>query len=363
MTKHSHQIVAIIMAGGGGTRLWPVSRKKTPKQILPFIGTKTLLQVTVDRIKKILPISRIYIATNIAHKQVIQKQLPGFPKSQMIFEPQKKDTAAAIGFAAVIIQKKFPNAVVTTVNSDGYIQHEAEYRRVFKLAGALAGEHKDQTVLIGVRPTYPETGYGYIKIGKAIGKSTSQIYRVQRFIEKPDYATASGFVKRWGYFWNPAMFFWHIDTLLSLYRKFLPKHYSILMSIASAPEKQFERTIQRQFPRFIPISIDYGIMEKTKQMLVVPGTFGWADIGHWRSVKDVLSKREVENIIRGAHVGIDTTGSLIYGYANRLIATIGISNLVVVDTPDVLLVCTKERSQQVKKIVDALKKKGMDMYV
>lgn len=362
--KKQPTLYAVILAGGGGTRLWPLSRKKTPKQMLPFIGKQTLLQSTMKRVQKLVPHSHILIATNKKHKREIVRQLPSFPKSQILFEPEKRDTAAAIGFAASIIHKKDPHAVMTTVNSDGFIQNEKEYIRLLKKAARVAFEHKQYSVLIGVNPTYPETGYGYIKMSKRFKGEIADVFHVDCFVEKPDIKTARTYVKRWDYLWNPAMFVWRVDTLLALYKKYLPQHAKIMKHIAYAyGTKTYNTVLQKEFKNFKPISIDYGIMEKTKDMLVLPANFGWADIGHWRSVKDVLSKSSKENIIKGLHVGFDTTGSLIYGYSNRLIATVGISDLVVIDTPDILLICPKEQSQDVKKIVEELKKRKLNKYV
>lgn len=364
MRKNNPKLYAIVLAGGGGTRLWPMSRKKTPKQMLPFIGKQTLLQTTMSRVKKLVPESRIYISTNSNHQKNILKQFPNFPKSQILFEPEKRDTAAAIGFVTSVIHAKDPDAVITTVNSDQYIQNEKEYVRILKKAARVAYANASYSVLIGVNPTYPEIGYGYIKISKKFASEKSEVFCVDRFIEKPDIAKARSYLKRWDYLWNPAMFVWRADTLLQLYKTYLPAHAKIMKTIASSVgTKKFERVVKREFGKFKPISIDYGIMEKTTKMLVLPANFDWADIGHWRSVKDVLSKARKENVIQGLHLGIDTEGSLIYGYSNRLIATIGVSEFVIIDTPDILLVCPKERSQDVKKVVEELHKKGLNQYV
>jgi len=364
MKKQNVRLYAIVLAGGGGTRLWPVSRKNTPKQILPFIGKQTLLQTTMKRIKKVIPPSRTYVVTNKKNKKEIEKQLKNFPKKNIFYEPEKRDTAAAIGFTAAIIHERDPQAVVTTVNSDGFIQNQKEYERLILKAARLAYTHAQYSVLIGVNPTYPETGYGYIKIAKRFTPEKEDVFHVERFVEKPTISKARLYVKRWDYLWNPAMFVWKASTLLSLYRKYLPAHARIMKKLAdNYGKKNFAQILQKEFPRFKPISIDYGIMEKTKEMLVIPANFGWADIGHWRSVKDILSKTRNENIIKGAHVGFDTRGSLIYGYSNRLIATIGMSEVIIIDTPDILLVCPKDKSQEVKKVVEQLKKKGLSKYV
>lgn len=360
------KLFVIVLAGGGGTRLWPVSRRNTPKQMLPFIGQQTLLQTTMKRVRGIVPESRIFIVTNIRHKKDIEKQMPRFPKKNILFEPEKRDTAAAIAFAVAVIHARQKDAVVTTVNADQYIQNEKEYKLLIKKAAEVAYHHKKHSVLIGVNPTYPETGYGYIKMAGRFNdaKDPIPVFQVDSFVEKPDLPTAKKYIKRWDYLWNPAFFFWHIETLVQLFKKYLPRHAKAMQAIeASVGKKNFQQVVDQVFPALKPISIDYGIMEKKQPMLVVPANFGWADIGHWRSVKDVLSKNHTDNVIKGLHVGVDTDGSLIYGYSNRLIATIGIRDFVIVDTPDVLLICPKDQSQDVKKVVELIHKKGLTTYV
>lgn len=354
------------MAGGGGTRLWPVSRKNSPKQVQPFIGEQTLLQTTYERLAKNFSKDDIYISANTAQRDLIVSQLPSIKEEQMILEPTKRDTAPAIGYAAVFLEKKYNTPVnFVTINSDAYVSDEEEYHNTLQIIKNLIDLYPQKCVLVGVNPTYPESGYGYIKVKKSftevIGKNDKayEVFEVDKFIEKPNLKTAKQYMTKWGYLWNPALFVWNTATLLEKFRQFLPEHYEILLQLKSdnSPEK-----VQALFPNMKSISIDYGIMEKISDMLVVPSDFGWSDIGHWRAVKDVLSN-EKENLVRGDCVVEDSAGNLIYNYSDKLICTVGLKDMVVVQTNDVLLICPKKRAQEVRKIVAQLKEKGKDQYL
>jgi len=355
----------VIMAGGGGTRLWPVSRKSKPKQIQPFIGNKTLLQKTYDRVKKGFPLKDIFVSTNYKQYPLINKQIPKLPRENYILETEKKDTAAAIGLIAFYLEKIDPQCVMATANSDGYITNEREYIRLLKLAEKTLKEHPKYSLLLGIRPTYPETGYGYIKINKIFKQvGNDEIFYGQKFVEKPDLETAKKYVKSWDYLWNPAMFCWRVDYLISLYKKFLPQHYAILKRIQPAlGTKNEKKVVAKEFKKFKPISVDYGIMERTRKLLVIPASFEWADVGHWRAVKDILSKKPEENIVRGKIVAVDSNNNLIYSYSKKLITTAGVKDMIIIDTEDCILVCPKDKAQDVKKIVNELEKKKLKKYL
>ena len=355
---------ALILAGGGGTRLWPVSRKHQPKQVQPFTDNETLLQKTYHRIANNFSNKHIMIAT-AAHYDLIRKQVPEVPLPQYSLEPMRRDTAAAIGLAALRVFKSDPDAIVVTVNSDAFVKNEKEYLRVLELAHQTVAKHKDHIVMIGINPTYPETGYGYIKMGKMFREANGdKIFHVERFVEKPDIETAKTYLQSWEYLWNPALFVFHAGYFLSLYKAYLPEMYEQLMIIEKALGKKNEESVVREaFEKIKPISVDYGIIEKAQNMLVVPADFGWADIGHWRTVKDVLTEKEADNLVKGSHIGVETKGSLIYNFTNKLVATAGVENLIVVVTDDSILVCSKDHAQGVKKIVELLEAKGMKEYL
>lgn len=357
----------VILAGGGGTRLWPVSRKNNPKQIQPFIGNKTLLQKTFKRIKSGFKLNDIYLSANQKHYALIKKQIPALPRKNYILEPEKKDTAAAIGLVAAHLAKNNPAEIFLTANADHYIQNSKEYIRIAKLVGKIVKENPDYTGLVGIKPTYPETEYGYIKINKLFEQQgDDEVFYGEKFVEKPDLKTARKYFDAWDYLWNPAMFCWRADHLLSLFRKHLPNHYLHLSKIQKAADTKSESAIlNREFRKIKPaISIDYGIMEKIKKMLVVPADFDWVDVGHWRTVKDVLSKKAEDNVIKGKHIGHESKGNLIYSYSGKLVATAGVENMVIIDTKDCLLVCPKDKAHEIKKIVEELKKKkGYKKYL
>ncbi|MBU0598450.1 mannose-1-phosphate guanylyltransferase [Patescibacteria group bacterium] len=355
----------VILAGGGGKRLWPVSRKKQPKQVQAFIGRQTLLQLTYKRLKKGFKGSDIYISTNYKQVRLIKKQLPLFPDKNLIVEPAKKDTAAAIGLAAITLAKQDPKEVMIMANSDGYIKNEKEYIRILKLSEKVIKKNPQNSLLIGIRPTYPETGYGYIKINKIFKQvGNDEIFYGQKFIEKPDLTTAKKYIKTWDYLWNPAMFCWRVDYLLSLYKKHLPQHYSTLMKISEVIGTRTSKSaINREFNKLKPISIDYGIMEKTKNLIVIPASFDWADVGHWRTVKEILASKESSNVTKGRTLQINSKDNLIYSHSGKLIATAGLEHMIVIETEDCILVCPKDKAQDVKKIVEELEKRKLNKYL
>ncbi|MBU1036667.1 mannose-1-phosphate guanylyltransferase [Patescibacteria group bacterium] len=349
----------LILAGGSGTRLWPASRANSPKQIIPLINQKTLLQDTYTRFKKGFKAEDIFISLNVSQRQLVKKQLPKLKDSQLIIEPVSKNTAAAIGLACVTLAKKNPKEIVVTINSDHFIEREKEYLRIIKLAGKMVSRYPDQLVLIGLKPTYTETGYGYIKLGKQLkGWGKDNFFKVESFKEKPDLKTVRRYFKSHLYLWNPAYFTFRVDTMLSLFKKYLPDQYKILMAIKKSPGK-----IKEYFPKIKPISIDYGIMEKATNLHCLKANFCWADIGHWRTVYEVLGSKSKNNLIKGKYLGLDSKDNLIYSLTGKLITTVGITNSIIVDTDDALLLCSKDKAQDVKKIVENLKKKGLKQYL
>ncbi len=351
---------AIILAGGGGTRLWPVSRKNMPKQVEAIIGDATLLRATYDRIRVGFAPEDIYVTIAEAHADVVRGQLPDLPIDNLVLEPCRRETAAAIGYALSRIAKNDPQATFVTVNSDAFVRDVPEYHRALRAAEQAVQADPTRTVLVGIPPTYPETGYGYIKMGSPahsveIGGKSFAVHAVERFVEKPDLVTAEKYLADGGYLWNPTLIVGRIDHFLSLYRSLLPTHALYFDRIAASFGTEDEdETVRSHFARIPAISIDYGILEKAEGMSVMPANFGWADVGHWRAVCDILAPTPEENVVKGRHVGVDSHGNLIYGFGDKLIATAGVRDMVIIDTGDAVLVCAKDRAQDVKKIVGAL---------
>src|SRR5688572_6533208 len=286
---------AIILAGGGGTRLWPVSRKTTPKQVEPIIGEKSLLRSTYDRVRKGFDPQDIYVATAESHADLVRAQLPELKEENLVLEPCRRETAAAIGYALLRVAAKHPNATFVTVNSDAYVRDIDEYHRVLRAAEKSVEADPGQTVLVGITPSYPETGYGYIKAGaEALSVlSSGKLYAVsagERFVEQPALPTAKRYLAEGGFLWNPTLIVGRVDTFLELYKKHLPTHalYFERMAASFGTEDEDE-SVRSHFARIPAISIDYGILEKEERMRVLPADFGWADVGNWRTVSDILS--------------------------------------------------------------------------
>lgn len=362
-------LYAILLAGGTGTRLWPVSRKNTPKQLQPILGKDTLLKATWNRLRAGLPASRILIVTNAFQADLIRKDLPELPEENLLIEPMKRDTATAVGFGVEVARARDPEALIMTVNSDAHIRDEKEYWRIVKLAARDAKLSKKVT-LIGVRPTYPETGYGYIKMGSQArrvprkGGAADEIFEVEGFREKPNLKTAKDYVSKWEYLWNPTLLVSSAEVLMKEFRIHLPGMYKELEKVRKGWETpKADKILKDAFSKIDGISIDYGILEKVKGMRVVPADFGWADVGHWRAVHDVLASKPSANVKKGKHVSVDSKGNLLYSFSGKLIATAGLEDMILIETEDVILCCPKDRAQDVKKIVTELEKKNLKKHL
>ncbi|MDD4607025.1 MAG: sugar phosphate nucleotidyltransferase [Patescibacteria group bacterium] len=355
----------LILAGGGGTRLWPVSREKYPKQLQALFGQKTLIQQTFERLNQGFKSENILISTNYQQVKHIQKQLPKLNQSNFILEPMPRGTAAAIGLAAFKIYQQDPTGILITINSDHYIKDSQEYIRVLKQVEQVVKDNPQQTVLVGIETAYPEVGYGYIERGEkmfTVGKE--KIYKVKKFKEKPDIKTAENYFSHPDYFWNPAIFCWRVDYLIDLFKRYLPDQYKIFKKIQPAIGTRHEKKVLKtEFAKLQPVSIDYGIMEKTKEILMLIGKFEWLDIGHWRAVKEMMGVSQEDSVIKGKHIALESAGNLVYSESNKLVTTLGIKDLVIIDTPDILLICPKERSQEVKSIIAEIKKRGLENYL
>jgi len=350
---------AVILAGGTGSRLWPLSRKSKPKQFQKLIGNKTMLQETIDRLRFLKP-DDIYIATNEQYIDIVKRQTKGkVPSGNIIVEPSLQDTAPCIGLAATYIAKKHPHEVMSVIYADHLIVDKKEFQEKLKIAEKVA--KKDKTLnIIEVKAKFPNVHLGYVKIGKPMKEvNGTEIYAFEGFTEKPTLAVAKKFLESFKYLWNTGLYVWEVDTILKAYKKFLPKTHKNLETIKDAIGTPKEKaTIEKYYPLCDKISVDYGIMEKVDpgQVRIIPADLGWSDVGTWEFLLAELPRDKKNNLIKGKHIGIDSKGSLIYGDGQKLIATIGIEDLVIVDTEDALLVCKKDQSQDVKKVVEKMKK-------
>ena len=347
---------AIVLAGGGGTRLWPVSRKKAPKQLLSIVGDHTMIEYTYTRLRRLFEADHIVIVPTKEYGNVIRKQLGAREKYHIIEEPAPRGTAGAIALAVAWIAERDPNAMVVTINSDAHVGNEERYIETVRALPGVIQQHSDLLTLVGLIPQYPETGYGYIECTKRVTTKTS-VVAVKQFVEKPDLTTAKQYVRSGRFLWNPTMIGATVKTFWSRFQEHLPKHAQAIEQYHS------HRHSNAAYLRLDPISIDYGILEREKNMqAVVARDWVWSDIGHWKAVKDVQSVRSDENV-GSRHVTTDAKGNLLLSTNNKLIAAVGVRNLAVIDTDDVILVCPLNRAQDVKRIIEELKKQGLTKYL
>ncbi len=339
------------MAGGGGTRFWPLSRQETPKQLLNLSGKDLMVNEAIERLCQVADKDDIFIVTNsIQTPKMIEATKAKIKKNHILSEPSSRNTAACIGYAAFEILKKYGDGLMVITPSDAYIKDEKEFAKVLKIALETA-KAKDVLVTVGIKPTFASTGYGYIKFKK----DESLAFKVLEFKEKPELATAQKYVESGDYLWNSGMFIWKASTILEAFKNFLPNVYSDLEKIAQSMGSQEEfNVIEEIYPKIESISVDYGIMEKSDSVYVVPGDFGWSDVGSFDMLGALHEKDKNQNIIIGDSINIDTKNSIVYS-DKRLVATIDLDDVVVVETPDAVLVCKKDRVQDVKKVVEELK--------
>lgn len=356
-------VVAVIMAGGKGERFWPQSRRSRPKQFLDITGRGSLLQETVSRIGPIVPPERVWVVTTAAYRDSIAQQLPEVPPANIVVEPVGRNTAACLGLAALYLEPYGPDTVMVVLPSDHLIQNRDLFVETLKVA--IEAAHGGEVVTLGIRPTRPETGYGYINYEEAALDSRLAPRRVRRFVEKPDRATAERYLAEGSYLWNSGMFVWKLSTFQDLVRRHMPALHRCLEVMRSAigtPEE--EAVIAREYEALDGVSVDYGIMEKAEKVLVIPAPFDWDDVGSWLALDRLGPADEAGNVVRGDFVGVDTSRCIVQGYDNRrLIATVGLSDLIIVDTEDVILVCPKDKAQEVRALVEELKRRGLDRYL
>jgi len=346
------------MAGGSGTRLWPLSRHHAPKQALRLIGGRTMLQHAVDRLRPILPVEHVYVVTATQYVPTLSAQVPDIPLQNFIVEPTARGTAGAIGLAAVHLQRRDPDAIMAVLTADHFIRSVEVFQRALQAACQVATQ--GHLVTLGICPSYAATGFGYIRRGEQIARIDGfDVYAVEAFVEKPDAQRAAEFVASGLYSWNSGMFIWRVERILREFAQHMPDVYAALQRIAAAMgTPNARRVLDEVWPGVRRETIDYGIMEKAQDVVVIPVDIGWSDIGDWEALYGVHEADAGGNVILGNHIGIATNGCLIRG-GDKLIVTIGLQNAIVVDTEDVILVCARDRAQDVKTIVEQLQANGM----
>ncbi len=349
---------AVIMAGGEGTRFWPLSRARKPKQFHPICSDKTMLEETVDRILPLIPSSNIYIISDAEKTQLIKHILPNHPEPNLLVEPLGKNTAPSLILAMAWIYRQNPKAVIAALPADHVIQNSPLFLQKLE-ASAIAASEGDHLIIIGIPPTFPATGFGYIQFSpeNPLLIQNEAFYAVEKFKEKPDYEQAKAYLEEGNFYWNSGMFIWQADIFARKLEQYAPSLFLFWERILEAVENFDYTQISSIFSEMPSISIDYALMEHAKGVRVCVGNFGWSDVGSWASLEDIWPKTPLGNALKGEHIVIHSQNCLLYN-PQKLTALIGVKDLIVVDTEDALLVCHKSQDQKVREVVDKLKQKG-----
>lgn len=358
MTRAGDYLFAAIMAGGSGTRFWPRSRKERPKQFLNITGDEILLRKTIELIRPIIPLNRIKIVTTVPQADAVRKTVSEIPVSNIITEPVGKNTAPAIGLSALFIEREHRDAVILILPADHYIREEERFRDRI-MAGVHQAREGGGVVTIGITPREPETAYGYIETDQLVDEKSS-IYTVKSFREKPDEQTARSFINQGTFFWNSGIFIVKASRILREIAEYLPHNYELLRRIRSALGTDREAlAINEAYEGMEAISIDYGVMERSRDVFMVVGDFGWDDVGSWPSAAQYWPADGAQNACIGEVINLDSRGCIVYS-PKKPVALLGVKDLVVVEEDDVVLITKKERCQDVKKLVDKLRSEGRD---
>lgn len=366
MKKSKHRYL-VIMAGGTGTRLWPLSRSSSPKQFLKLVDDETLVQSTYQRVKQVLPKEQIFIMADQAKTEIAKEQLKEVLPENFIVEPEARDNGPAIIVASLLLQIKDPDAIVAILWSDHFVKKPKKFADVLESSFIAAEENPDHIISIGIKPTYPATAFGYIKLGHEVeSKSKEPIFRVDQFVEKPDLKTAVTYTSDWRYLWNTGYKIYSAKHMLALVEKYQPNYHQTIKAIRKdIKTKGQEKALADHFSEFEKKDIERLITEKTDKMLVIPADLGWSDIGAWNVLHDVLTDRNGDDLVvhcEGEHIGVNSRRCLIIG-KKKLIATVGLEDLVIVETDDALLIAHKSGAQDVKQIVEQLKAANKEEYL
>jgi len=343
------------MAGGDGTRFWPLSRRRTPKQFLTIYGRRSMLQETAHRLSALIPRDRLVVVAGREFIDPIRAQLPMLPAEHLLVEPARRGTAACVALAAEWVARRDPGAVMGVFPADHVITKPNLFRRALATAFATAAKH-ECLVTFGITPGHPETGYGYVEVGAAIRRTPPRVFRAVRFHEKPTAATAARYVRAGRYLWNSGMFVWRVDVIREAFARFAPRIAAGMRTIAASGNGRWSAaTLERVYRRLPNLSVDVAIMERADQVAVVEGKFGWNDVGGWAAMSSLWGTDAAGNARRGNAVVIDSRNTIVYG-AGRLVAVVGVEDLVVIDGGDAVLVCRRSGAQDVRRLVDALQR-------
>jgi mannose-1-phosphate guanylyltransferase/mannose-6-phosphate isomerase len=360
---HREDLHAVILAGGSGTRFWPLSRDMLPKQLLRVFGDRTMLEMTVQRVEDLVERDRIWVVTTREQQNEVRRELTACGRQQVriLAEPAGRNTAAAIGLAAARIAKDAPRAAMVVLPADHYIEEEGLFVELLRIGRRVA--EAGWLVTLGIRPSRPETGYGYMARGAKIEDLTlshgQEIYEVDRFTEKPDPDTAEKYWRSGIHYWNSGVFVWRVEHFMEEMERFLPLHHRSLVEIGQIGYGADAGAIAERYQRLDSVSVDYGIMEKAERVAMIPADVGWSDVGSWAALRELLAADRDGNVVVGDVVALDSRDSLVYAQ-DRLVSLLGLEKTVVVDTPDALLVCPENRSQDVRKVVEELRRRGRE---
>lgn len=353
---------AVIVAGGQGTRLWPASRKSTPKQLTPFAGGESLIQRTYKRVNQLIPAERIYIVTNAAYAEMFLEQIPELTREHLILEPVPRNTAAAVGIGTAVVHQIDPDATVVNVWADHFYDNEEGYLKILDTADQLLKQYPDHLINMVAEPNYPSTAFDYFRAGELVERVEGIDFRkVDSFARKPDEETAKQYLAEGRWYWNTANFVWRADTMLKMFEEYAPQMHAGLMKMAANwATPQWQTVVDEEFPKLEANTIDYAIFEKTSNIILIPANLGWKDVGNWQIVYNMLSEIDGSNLVsRGKVVTVGAENSLIFSEnPGKLVAVVGVDDLVVVDTPDALLVLRKSKDQDVKKVIEEITTQG-----
>jgi mannose-1-phosphate guanylyltransferase len=360
-------LYAVIMAGGAGTRFWPASRAARPKQLLDLAGQRTMLQETVDRLDQLVPSDRVLVLTNRNLVDAVADQLPELPRQAILGEPCKRDTAPCIALAAALLVQRDPDAVMVVLPADQVIRQQEQFREAVSVAVRLVQQDDRRIVTLGIQPTYPAESFGYIERGSTLPESSfggASVFRVNRFREKPSADVARQYLETGGFYWNSGIFVWKATTILDAIRLYEPEMYQHIEAIAAAAgSDQFDETFDCRFTAIRGKSIDFAVLEHFENVVVIEATFDWDDLGSWRSLERLYGADEAGNTVVGAHLGIRTTGSIIRSSDQHLVATLGVTDCIIVHTPDATLVANKNDEESIRQLVQWIKEQGWDQYL